>query len=435
MSELQPLHGWGRFPRQLARVDRALSRSASAISIAGEGALIARGLGRSYGDSSLAGRVLDMTALDHFLSFDSESGLLKCEAGLSLATILRHFVPRGWFLPVTPGTRHVTIGGAIASDVHGKNHHGEGSFCDHIGEIELMLGNGEVLTLSRELHPELFHATCGGMGLTGLILSATLHLRPIGSSLIDETTLKMESLDQVLAAFEEHASTTYSVAWIDCLARGGNLGRSLLMLGEHLPEGELVAAPDSALPVPLEPPAMLLNHYTVAAFNQLYYHRIRGCRLRRTIPYAPFFYPLDSLSDWNRMYGRPGFVQYQFVVPEARSLRIILEQIANSGRGSFLAVLKAFGEGNNNLLSFPRSGYTLALDFKAEPEIFALLNRLDHLVLEHGGRLYLAKDARMSAVTFRASYPRWGEMVELRERYHASGRFLSSQAKRLGFSL
>jgi FAD/FMN-containing dehydrogenase len=378
---------------------------------------------------------MDTRYLDHYLDFDESTGVLSCAAGVSLDDILRVFVPRGWFLPVTPGTRFVTIGGAIASDVHGKNHHVAGTFGEHITSIELLLGNGDRVITSTVIKPELFYATCGGMGLTGVILSATLRLTPILSSNIAETTIKAPDLDAVLSAFEAAAKTTYSVAWIDCLARGKHLGRSLLMLGEHAKDGHLTVKADQSLPVPFDMPSRLLNQSTVQAFNTFYYGRVKERRSTRVIPFESFFYPLDNLSNWNRLYGNPGFVQYQVVLPLIEGvvgLRDVLEHIAASGRGSFLAVLKVFGKANQNLLSFPFEGYTLALDFKAEPVVFKLLDDLDKIVLSHGGRLYLAKDARMSEATFKAGYLRWQEFEAVRAQYHAIGKFASAQSWRLG---
>ncbi|MEI7466246.1 MAG: FAD-binding oxidoreductase [Burkholderiales bacterium] len=429
------LHGWGRHPRVQAQVVNPASREQAVRSLAEPGALIARGLGRSYGDSSLAPRVLAMRPWDRFRAFDEASGVLECDAGVSLKEILDTFVPRGWFLPVTPGTRYVTVGGAIAADVHGKNHHVDGSFSRHVERIDLLLGNGQLLSIGPTTHPELFEATCGGMGLTGVVLAAGLRLQRIASSDILQTTHKLPNLEAALEAFEHHAGARYSVAWIDCLARGRHLGRSLLSLGEHAADGPLRAATGAPLPVPFDSPAALLNPFTMRAFNALYHGRVRRSGDTRRVPFEPFFYPLDALGHWNRLYGKPGFLQYQFVLPKASGaagLREILERIAASGRGSFLAVLKAFGPGNRSPLSFPLEGFTLALDFKAEPAAFTLLDQLDPIVLAHGGRLYLAKDARMSQATFRHSYPRWAEFEALRQRYHAVGHFASAQSRRLG---
>ena len=336
---------------------------------------------------------------------------------------------------MTPGTRFVTVGGAIASDVHGKNHHISGTFCEHVMQMDMLLGNGEKITTSPIQHPELFHATCSGMGLTGIILSASIRLKPIASSNIVQTTIKAPNLAAVLQAFEDHQAATYSVAWIDCLATGKDLGRSLLMLGEHAQEGPLLTQGNKAIPIPLDMPAFLLNQTTISAFNALYYNKTLQTKSSQQIPYEPFFYPLDALANWNRLYGKSGFVQYQFVLPKAAGeigLREVLERIANSGKGSFLAILKVFGKANQNLLSFPIEGYTLALDFKVEPSLFDLLNQLDQLVLKYRGRLYLTKDARMSESTFKSSYPRWSEFETLRQQYHAIGKFSSHQSQRLG---
>ncbi len=428
------LQGWGRYPKVDATIARPSSQHEVAAELSQTEGQIAFGLGRSYGDSGLAARVIQTRGLDRFLNFDEDSGVLTCEAGVSLDEILRVFVPRGWFLPVTPGTRFVTVGGAIASDVHGKNHHKDGTFCRHVLRMELLLGNGERVESSPSENPDLFHATCGGMGLTGIILNASFRLIPIRSSLIRETIIKAPNLEAALEGFSAQAGVTYSVAWIDCLARGKNLGRSLLMLGEHAGEGPLRMRAGQALPVPFEMPAALLNHATVKLFNAAYYGKARRGAHARLTPFEPFFHPLDILTKWNRMYGRPGFLQYQFVLPMAAGpagLREVLERIAASGRGSFLAVLKVFGPANENMLSFSMEGYTLALDFKVEPAVFRLLDELDAVVSHHGGRLYLTKDARMSAAMFRSGYPRWEEFQQVRVKYHALGRFASLQSKRL----
>lgn len=429
------IYGWGRYPRITAQVSFPRSGAQCASSIAANESLIPRGRARSYGDSSLAPQVLDTRYLNHFLNFDDATGLLTCAAGVSFDDILRVFVPRGWFPPVTPGTRFVTIGGAIASDVHGKNHHVDGTFTRHVRTMEVLLGNGERVVTSLHEKPDLFHATCGGMGLTGVILSATIQLKHIPSSDIIVTTIKAPNLETVLETFEEHAASTYSVAWIDCLARGKHLGRSLLMLGEHAENGLLTVHASQTLPVPFDMPARLLNHATIKAFNALFYGKAVRSRHTRRIPFEPFFYPLDKLADWNRLYGRLGFVQYQFVLPKAAGvvgLRDVLVHIANSGRGSFLSVLKVFGKANAHHLSFPMEGYTLALDFKVEPAVFELLNELDRIVLRNGGRLYLSKDARMSEATFKTCYPRWQEFQQVRAQYHALDKFASVQSRRLG---
>jgi FAD/FMN-containing dehydrogenase len=432
---MMEISGWGRYPRIAAEVWRPYSIEQITHSLRSKGTQIARGLGRSYGDSALASRVSEIHYLDHFIEFDAHTGFLSCAAGVSLDTILQVFVPRGWFLPVTPGTRFVTIGGAIASDVHGKNHHKEGTFSQHVSHIDMLLGNGERVGASRTENPLLFKATCGGMGLTGIILAATLKLKPIRSSEIIQTTIKAPNLDRIHEEFEMHSGASYSVAWIDCLARGKQLGRSLLMLGEHAVDGELRAPIPPQLPMPFDLPPFILNRSSVKTFNAFYYNQMRHTHTMHRVSYYSFFYPLDRITDWNRLYGRPGFLQYQFVLPKQdglRGLRTVLETIAQTGRGSFLAVLKAFGPSNPNYLSFPQEGYTLALDFKTGPSVFKLLDTLDRIVLDHGGRLYLAKDARMKEATFKASYPHWRTFEEIRARYHALGKFASLQSQRLG---
>lgn len=429
------LYGWGRYPRIQAEVICPETVADFKDQVLQSHGLITRGLGRSYGDSSLSDKILETRFLNRFIAFDESTGLLTCDAGVSLAEILNVFVPRGWFLPVTPGTQYVTIGGAIASDVHGKNHHLDGTFCQHVTEISLLLGNGTEINASPFFNSDLYHATCGGMGLTGIIIAATLRLKPIESSQIHETTIKVPNLESLLAAFDAHQAATYSVAWIDCLARGKNLGRSHLILGEHATTGTLRVSDTKPRSLPIDLPAMFLNSHTVRAFNTLYYQRLRQDQRSRVIDYVPFFYPLDKLAQWNRLYGKPGFIQYQFVLPKNSGmpgLRMILDKIAASGRGSFLAVLKLFGQSNQNLLSFPMAGYTLALDFKIEPAVLSLVDQLDTLVLELGGRIYLTKDARMSEATFKASYPNWESFEEVRHKYHAIGKFASKQSQRLG---
>ncbi len=431
------ISGWGRFPVADAQVITPLSSAHLLDSLAADASttLIARGLGRSYGDSSLAPRVLCMGHMNHCLAFDEESGLLRCGAGLSMAEILRIFVPKGWFPPVTPGTKFVTVGGAVASDVHGKNHHLDGSFTDHVRALKVATISDGIVECSREQRPELFHATCGGMGLTGVVLEAAFTLKPIPSARIKQITIRARHLAESMALFEEHHQSLYSAAWIDCLSTGRTLGRSLLVLGEHAPDGALTVGRRRQLSIPVNMPGVLLHPWLVQAFNTLYYHRVMRRRAIRTVHYEPFFYPLDGVYQWNRMYGKNGFLQYQFVLPKEAGLEgvsAVLQRIAASKRGSFLAVLKAFGKGNDNYLSFPMEGYTLALDFKIDKELFALLDELDSMILDYGGRLYLSKDARMSEAMFKRSYPRWEEFMKVRIQYDAQRSYHSLQSKRLG---
>src|SRR5690606_7252593 len=429
------LQSWGRFPTMDSTVYtpaslpemRGLLQSQSSFNG------IARGLGRSYGDSALADQVVRSTRLDHFLGFNPETGLLRCSAGTSLADILRHFAPQGWFLPVLPGTRFVTVGGAIASDVHGKNHHLDGTFGAHVDSLRLMLANGDIVECSRISNPRLFHATCGGMGLTGIIVDATLHLVRVPGSAVMQKTLRAESLEDVMALFEANAESTYSVAWIDCLARGSAMGRSLLYLGDHAHDNRFSAPRQGRLTVPVSAPSLLLNRHTMHLFNSLYFKR--PIKASERIEPGSYFFPLDGISNWNRLYGKKVFLQYPFVVPTQgaqQAIAKVLQRTSTAGKGSFLSVLKKFGAGNNNLLSFPMHGYTLAMDFKWERNLFPLLDELDAIVLDHGGRLYLAKDARMSEQSFKRGYPRWEEFASIRAEYQADTRFNSLQSRRLG---
>lgn len=426
------IHGWGHYPTIEAEVLKPTSLSVCSHAL--NAPLIPRGMGRSYGDSASAPRVLQTTYLDHYIHFDDKLGTLTCEAGASLREILKLIIPKGWFLPVTPGTSFVSVGGAIASDVHGKNHHVAGTFSQHVSSMTLLLGTGEIVTTSHTDKPDLFHATCGGMGLTGAILKATIWLIPIRSSNIRQTTLKANCLEDIYEQFENHQKYTYSVAWIDCLAKGRQLGRSVLMLGEHADDDQLEANMSQAINIPFHMPGQLLNHWTIKAFNTFYYANASD-KKTVTVPCQPYFYPLDKLNDWNKLYGKNGFVQYQFVLPKTAgvtAMRKILAKIAESGLGSFLGVLKMFGAQNQNLLSFPMEGYTMALDFKMNSQTISLIQKLDAMVADWGGRIYLTKDALMSEQTFKTTYPHWQAFEKVRDKYGALGHFASAQSKRLG---
>ena len=443
MNAVRPkkLAGWGRYP-VVDCVTREPS-TADDAAVALTTPAIARGNGRSYGDSSLAPEGTVITRrLDRMLAFDPATGRLTCEAGTLLSDIVETFVPRGWFVPVTPGTKFVTVGGMIASDVHGKNHHGAGSFCDHLEAIELALGDGLVFRCSPTEHADLFAATCGGMGLTGIILTATFRLIPIESAWIAQTIERAPNLGRLFEIFEANTHWTYSVAWVDCLASGGDLGRSVVFLGEHATAEQVLAAERAAplrlaarkpKPVPFDFPQMALNRLSVRAFNTLYYRRQREGAA--TVGLDGYFYPLDSLLAWNRIYGRRGFVQYQCVLPLESSragLTELLDAAAREGNASFLAVLKLMGPESFGLLSFPMRGYTLALDFPVQPPTLRLLDRFDAIVAAHGGRIYLAKDARMGAAALERGYPSLPTFRDVRRRYGLQERFRSAQSARLG---
>jgi FAD/FMN-containing dehydrogenase len=441
------LEGWGNYPVEPGWVCRPHRLDALRQLLVGgdQPDYISRGLGRSYGDSSLNGDrgVIMQTGRNCFLDVDAQSGVLECEAGLSFAEIIEHLLPRGWFLPTTPGTRFVTVGGAIAADIHGKNHHRNGSFGGAVLDLELMVASGEVIRCSPTENSDVFWATVGGMGLTGVILSARIQLTPVETSYVRVDYQRTRNLDETLERFSQtDADYQYSVAWIDSLSRGRSLGRSVIMLGNNASRSQLSprqrqspleASPPRSRSVPFYLPKIALNPWSVQAFNSLYYEVHRdGSRL---VDYYKFFYPLDSLLQWNRIYGRRGVVQYQALFPREtsrRGLKELMDKIASSRLPSFLAVLKSSGSAGQGILSYMYPGHTLALDFPVTAGLRPFLKELDELLLQHGGRLYLAKDATMSAETFAAMYPRLNEFKQIKSRIDPENRFVSSQARRLG---
>ena len=436
MTNVTKIYGWGRYPQQDAYLHVPASCTSLELIAKQQNSVLARGMGRSYGDSANALNVLQTTYINHFIEFDKSTGKLSAEAGITLREILEVIVPSGWFLPVTPGTSYVTLGGAIASDVHGKNHHIAGTFGQHIKSLSMLLGTGEVVTTSPQHHADLFHATCGGMGLTGIIMSATIQLLPIKSSFISQKTIKADCIEAACEAFDSNSDATYSVAWIDCLSKGKSLGRSVIMLGEHAEQGGLEINTRQKVSVPFSTPSSLLNSLTMKAFNTAYWYKSKQ-NVGQTVALMPYFYPLDAIGEWNRLYGKKGFVQFQCVVPKldgVANMRKLLTEISNSGEGSFLAVLKQFGAGNENLLSFPTEGYTFALDFKVSDTAIKTVRRLEDMVVDMGGRLYLTKDAVMQESSFKATYPNWEKFEAVREQYGAVGKFSSSQSKRLGLA-
>lgn len=443
----RPLSGWGRYPRI---TPETLSRPRSEVAVAeamARGPLIARGNGRSYGDSALSeGQVLDMTGFRHILGFDPETGLVEAEAGVLLGDLIAAFLPLGFFPFVTPGTKLVTLGGAIASDVHGKNHLRDGSFGHHLAWIEIMTAEGEVLRCTKASNSGLFQQTIGGMGLTGVILRAGLYLRPVETGWIAQDMRPARDLAEAMAIFEEAAADadgpTYSVAWFDCLGQGEALGRSLVMLGDHARLEQLeprrrarpfVTPEKRRLNVPLDAPGLALNRYTLRAFNGLYYRAGARKAGPSLVDWDSYFYPLDAITNWNRIYGRRGFAQFQCVLPLAGAragLERLLAAISEAGQGSFLAVLKRLGP-DTTAHSFPMEGYTLALDFPVTPAALALLDRLDRITLDHGGRFYLAKDSRLKAQTLHAADPRLTTLSETRRAEGWDSRFASAQSRRL----
>jgi len=428
----QKVTNWGNYPvvEKEMRSDDSFKKIKEFILNNNE--VIARGNGRCYGDSSLGEHIFSTKKLNKFISFDRLNGIIECESGVLLSDVLEISVPQGYFLYVTPGTKFVSVGGAIASDVHGKNHHAEGCFSEYVIEFKLMIENGDVITCSREENADKFWATIGGMGLTGIILTAKFKLKNIESAYIRQESIKAENLDEIFALFEESENWTYTVAWIDCLQKGKNIGRSIMMRGEHAFQHQL---PQNLKDKPLrlkkkfEPtvpfyfPGFVLNALTVRIFNFLYYKKQAKKEVKSFIDYETFFYPLDFVHDWNKIYGKSGFIQYQMMIPKEsgrEGMKKILETIANSGNGSFLAVLKLYGKENPQAYnSFPFEGYSLALDFKVNSKLKKLIDQLDDIVEQYNGKIYLTKDS-MS----RSSLTNYLKNVQ-------SSKFVSLQHKRI----
>lgn len=439
--------GWGNCPVETCHVARpeTLARLRELIASGAQPNYIARGLGRAYGDAGLNRDrgVASIAALDRILSFDPGSGRVDCQGGVSLETIIDRCLPQGWFLPTTPGTRHVSVGGAIAADVHGKNHHLDGSFGNFVQEIDLLIASGEILPCSPTANADLFWATLGGMGLTGVIVRARVQLVRTNSAWCEVTYRRTADLDETLDAFAAAPQYRYSVAWLDCLAARKSLGRAVVMLADDAPTDrlppELQCRPLARRPaklrgIPCFLPNGFLNRRVARAFNALYFARHGDGR--RLVDYDRFFYPLDGLRHWNRIYGRRGFVQYQALFPprtSRRGLIELLEAVADSGQAAFLAVLKASGPATPGLLSFLYPGHTIALDLPNTGEnLQRLVRKLDGILLRHQGRVYLAKDALTGREAFAAMYPRLAEFQAVKARLDPNGRFSSSQARRLG---
>lgn len=443
----QWLAGWGGYkPVRCKTLQPAASQSVKRLLQGGTEPLIARGLGRSYGDSAVDEKalVLSTTALDKVLRFDRENGLLRAEAGLSLGELIDIILPAGWFLPTTPGTKFVTLGGAVAADVHGKNHHADGSFGNWVRSLTLLLADGSAVTCSAQDNAELFWASIGGMGLTGFITEVELQLHRAASAYYSVDYRRCADLDATLSLLEQTGPQyPCSVGWIDCLGSKGSLGRSVLMLGRNAAVAELPAqqqaAPLSIRPkgsksVPFHFPSAALNRLSVSAFNKLYY--TANADRTAIVDYNAYFYPLDSIHNWNRIYGRRGFVQYQALFSEQTALRgltRVLETVGKYGLASFLAVIKKSGAANPAPLSYLYQGYTLALDIpNAGPRLIELARKLDNILLEEGGRLYMAKDSLTDAATFAQMYPQRDAFLAVKQKVDPHNRFVSAQARRLG---
>jgi decaprenylphospho-beta-D-ribofuranose 2-oxidase len=437
----QVIANWGNYPRMESEVKSFSFDEQLKHIMVDTDHFIPRGNGRCYGDASLANKTVSTLKYNRILSFDRLNGVFECQSGITLDKILDVIVPSGWFLPVTPGTKFITVGGAVGSDVHGKNHHVDGSFSNHIIDMDVMIADGTIITCTLTKNPDLFEATCGGMGLTGMITRIKFRLKKIQTSYIKQKQIKARNLEELITLFEEYKEYTYSMAWIDCLTTGETFGRGILIVGEHAKLNELntnqsrypLAVPGKAkITFPVNLPSWVLNTFTVKAFNFLYYGKNFNKEINNIVPYEPFFYPLDSILHWNRGYGKKGFVQYQFVLPltAKEGLVSILKRISDEGLGSFLAVLKVFGH-QDSLISFPEEGFTLALDFPVRKGLFNFLDELDEIVLKYGGRLYMSKDARMKPEVLFRGYPKLEEFKSIVRKYNPSAKLSSMQSQRL----
>jgi FAD/FMN-containing dehydrogenase len=424
------LNSWGNYPKiesTVKNLDKYINNFIDTID-----KFIPYGNGRSYGDSALSTNILNCKTHNCFLDFDEKNGILHLQSGVLLSEIIETFLEKGWFLKITPGTKLITIGGAIASDVHGKNHHSEGCFSTCVLEFNLLLPNKKIIKVTPS--DELFKATCGGMGLTGIILDAKIQLKKVNSKFINQTTIKTKNLRDTFSAFEKYKDVPYSVAWIDCLASDNNIGKCLLMVGDFANDSNLKYEKKDRLNIPFNFPSFTLNKFTVKAFNYLYYNKSKDGESKQKVDIDTFFYPLDNIKNWNRIYGKNGFTQYQFIIPLENSyegLYEILDTISKSGKGSFLAVLKLYGKENENYLSFPIEGYSLALDFKIEDGLFELLDILDEIVVKYQGRIYLTKDTRVSKNVFEQGYKNIDKFREIREKYKFKDKLESLQSKRV----
>jgi decaprenylphospho-beta-D-ribofuranose 2-oxidase len=449
-SRTVTLTGWGRVApssAELAEPDTPAAAAALLQAAEPSRGMIARGLGRSYNNAaqSAGGVVISTARLKRILELDPATGLATCEAGVSLEQLMVAGLPAGWFVPVSPGTRQVTVGGAIAADVHGKNHHVAGSFAGHVPSFDLLLPGGELRTVTRDGDPALFWATAGGMGLTGLIVRATVQLKRVATSRVRVDTVRTADIDETMAVLAEHdKGYGYTVAWSDSLARGARLGRSVITSGDFARLADLSPAerqdpfafrPSARLGVPPGFPPGLINRYTVALANEAWYRKAPRQRTGELQTIGTFFHPLDGIRNWNRVYGPGGFRQYQYVLPfgQEAAVRRSYELVAGARAPSFVTVLKRFGEGDPGLLSFPMPGWTLALDFPARtPGLASLLGSLDRLVVEAGGRVYLAKDSRVPAEVLEQMYPRLDEFRKMRAELDPGQVLASDLSRRLG---
>lgn len=436
------ISGWGGYPIRKAKVVYPKNTQEILAEI-NKGTLIARGNGRAYGDSSINEKTtINMRYFNHILSFDEKYGVLEVEAGLLLKDVIDTFLPRGWFPYVTPGSKFVTIGGLIAADVHGKNHHKEGSFRNFVEWFDLINSKGEIIRCSKNENSDLFEWTIGGMGLTGIIIRAAIKLRPVETCWIKQKTLVAKNIDQTFEIFEKNKNSTYSVGWINSTKNKTNIGQSLVILGEHALIKDLNGKHNSnplkqtskkKKNIPFYFPNWFLNKIFINLFNYIYYLIGKNSLKEKIVYWDDYFYPLDNILGWNKIYGRKGFVQYQCVIPLEKSkegLIELLKEIDKSKIRSFLSVIKRFGKQESNF-SFPMEGYTIALDFPVNKETLSLLDKLDKITLKYGGRFYLAKDSRMKKEVFKKSDKRVQDYINFRNENRCNKNFVSSQSTRL----
>jgi FAD/FMN-containing dehydrogenase len=443
----EKLSGWGRCPLVKSYVSqhKSVSSIESWLQFVGRWAVLPRGAGRSYGDAALnsQGYTLLTESLNRIIDFNPQTGILRCEAGVTFKQINETFVPMGWFPAVTPGTKFPTMGGAIASDVHGKNHHVDGSFSRHVHSIKIILASGETVVCSRHENSDLFWATVGGMGLTGIITEVEIALRPVETAYINSHQVRARNLEEAFKLFDLYEPRyQYSVAWLDCLSSGRSLGRSILMFGNHATPDELPPKlKQNPLKIKQKPhfqvsfdlPSGLLNRFTVGAFNTFYYYLQSAKPEQFIVDYDSYFYPLDSIWSWNRLYGKRGFLQYQFVVPLETSweaITQILSRLNCTGWGSFLTVLKRLGP-QEGWLSFPMPGYTMTLDIPVRQGVWEFLDELDQIIIQHKGRVYLAKDARLQPETFRTMYPDFPQWHKVKSAVDSDYKLSSAMSRRL----
>lgn len=439
--------GWGLYPKIKAEhiTPDTIENLREALEnlIIKKNTIIPRGMGRSYGDSSLSKIIIDTTNLNLFKDFDATNGILTCFAGVTIKDILKYFVKKGWFIPVTPGTKYVTIGGAIASDVHGKNHHKDGTFSAFILEIKLLTAENEIITCSKDKNQEIFYATCGGMGLTGIIIEAKIQLVPIKSFGISQKIISTNSLEEIIDNLDKYQAEKYTVAWLDFLNIKENLDKiqGLVLIGNESknPKFDIENIADFSFDrkiiIPYTFPDFTLNKYSMKAYNFWHYYKNSKLKTPHDINYNAFFYPLDNLKNWNYLYGKKGFLQYQFVIPKnedsIKNLKNIFSFIKNENKHPYLIVFKLFGNENNNYLSFPLHGYTVTLDFKIDNGIFEFLDKLDLKILNFNGRIYLTKDARMKKQVFQESYKNFEKFLEIKKKIDPKFLFSSLQFERL----